>query len=73
MSSFEYSPSPIERPRCPRCRTRMLLARRIQISSTSEKRTFDCPKCTFIQTQISDDPLKSDALRWLSGELGRPQ
>jgi hypothetical protein len=38
----------------------MLLVRRIQISSTSEKRTFDCPKRTFIETQISDDPLKSD-------------
>jgi hypothetical protein len=55
MSSFEYQPSPIERPLCPRCRTRMMLARRIQISSTSEKRTFDCPKCSFIQTQIADD------------------
>jgi hypothetical protein len=71
MSSFEHKPSPIERPRCPRCQTRMLLARRIQISISSEKRTFDCPKCTFIETQIADDPLKSKTAGWLSGELGQ--
>jgi hypothetical protein len=70
MTSFEHQPIPIERPKCPRCRTRMLLARRIQISIGSEKRTFDCPKCSFIQTQIADDPLKSKT-GWLSGELGR--
>jgi hypothetical protein len=49
----------------------MLLARWSQISSTSEKRAFECPKCSFVQTLIADDPLKSDPLRWLSAELGQ--
>jgi hypothetical protein len=38
-----------------------------------EHRTFECLKCTVTETRtLASDPLKSDALRWLSGELGRP-
>jgi hypothetical protein len=37
-----------------------------------EQRTFECLKCDHMQTQlIACDRLKSDALGWLSGELGR--
>jgi hypothetical protein len=36
-----------------------------------EKRVFGCAKCNSSATVIVPDPLKSDALRWLSGELGR--
>ena len=28
----------------------------------SEKRTFECSKCEFIETKIASDPLKSDAI-----------
>jgi len=35
-----------------------------------EHRTFECLKCTVTETRtLASDPLKSDALRWLSGEL----
>jgi hypothetical protein len=58
---------PIERPRCTRCQTRMMLARIEPLGDGSEKRTFECPKCYFIETKIADDPLKSDAVARLAG------
>jgi hypothetical protein len=36
-----------------------------------EIRIFECRKCSAGATVTVPDPLKSDALRWLSGELGR--
>jgi hypothetical protein len=37
-----------------------------------EKRAFECPSCGQAETRmLASDPLKTDALRWLSGELGR--
>jgi len=36
-----------------------------------EKRAFECSKCGQSETRMLADPLKTDALRWLSGELGR--
>jgi hypothetical protein len=40
----------------------MMLARIEPLGDGSEKRTFECPKCYFIETKIADDPLKSDAV-----------
>jgi hypothetical protein len=38
----------------------------------AESRTFECLSCHHAETKLmATDPLKSDALRWLSGELGR--
>jgi transposase-like protein len=64
---------PIERPYCPRCKTRMMLARISPEPDRQEKRTFECPKCDFAQTVTVADPLKSDATRWLSSELRPPE
>ena len=37
-----------------------------------EQRTFKCSKCARTDTRmLAIDPLNSDALGWLSGELGR--
>ena len=37
-----------------------------------EHRRFECLKCTVAETRtLASDPIKSDALHWLSGELGR--
>jgi hypothetical protein len=47
--------SPIERPRCARCRTRMELTSIVPRAWHSEKRTFDCPKCKFIETRVVAD------------------
>jgi len=64
--------SPLERPRCPRCQRRMMLVRREDCGNGSEKRTFECPKCDFIQTKIVDDPLKSTALARLADVVRPP-
>jgi hypothetical protein len=37
-----------------------------------ESRAFECSKCGHSETRrLAADPLKTDALGWLSGELGR--
>jgi hypothetical protein len=47
----------------------------VDISSSPEgfeHRTFECLKCGHTENKIlACDPLKSDAIGWLSGELGR--
>jgi len=38
-----------------------------------EHRRFECLKCTVTEIKtLASDPIKSDALRWLSGELRMP-
>jgi hypothetical protein len=64
--------SPVERPRCPRCQLRMMLARREYRGNGAEKRTFKCAKCEFIETKIVDDPLKSSALARLADGVRPP-
>ena len=63
---------PISRPRCPRCTMRM---RTVDISSGPEgfeHRKFECLKCGYTEKKIlACDPLKSDAVGWLSDELSR--
>jgi len=51
----------------------MMLARVSPMPGKQERRLFECAKCGFSQTVIAPDPIKSDALGWLSGELRRPQ
>ena len=51
--------SPIERPRCGRCRTRMDLTGIAPRPDGTEKRTFECSKCNYMETKIVSDPLKS--------------
>ena len=63
---------PIHRPRCPNCQTRMITAAVSDGPEGFEQRTFKCLKCARTdQRLLASDPLKSDALGWLSGELGR--
>lgn len=64
--------TPIERPRCSRCQTRMMLERVSPGPVGFEHRVFECPKCNHVAaTLIASDPLNSKSLGWLSGELGR--
>jgi hypothetical protein len=53
-----------KRPVCPGCQRAMTLE--LQPGGKSP-RTYQCLDCD------RPDPLKSDALRWLSGELGRDE
>ena len=66
------SVSPLERPRCPRCQMRMMLAQREPHGNGSEKRTFECPKCDLNETKIVDDPLTSGALARLADGVRPP-
>ena len=64
--------SPIERPRCVRCRTRMNLAGLAARPDHSEKRTFECPHCDFIETRIVPDPLASEEVNRLADNVRPP-
>jgi len=38
-----------------------------------EHRLFECPKCDSVQSKIiASDPLRSNAVGWLAGELHPP-
>jgi hypothetical protein len=66
--------SAIERPRCPKCDNRMMLARIMPGPKGYDLRNFECDKCDHVLTQtVASDPLHSDAVRWLSGELRPPK
>jgi hypothetical protein len=64
--------SPIEPPRCVRCRTRMDLTNIVPRSDRSEKRTFECPKCAYIETRIASDPLRSEQADHLTNNIRPP-
>jgi hypothetical protein len=75
-SSHKSVPSlwAIERPRCPNCQTRMLLARIAPGPSGFDLRTFECSKCEHVLKEtIATDPMKSDKAGWLAGELKPPK
>jgi hypothetical protein len=64
---------PIPRPRCPRCQLRMIAGTASPGPEGFEHYPFECLKCGHREFQmILSDPMKSDALGWLSGELGHP-
>jgi hypothetical protein len=71
MSSTQQTLTPIERPRCAVCKTRMMLERVTPGPVGFEHRVFECPKCNHVEAKIiASDPLNSTAQGWLSGELG---
>jgi len=63
----------IQRLRCPKCRTRLILARISPGPRGFELRSFDCTKCDHAeQIAIALDPMKSGDVGWLVGELRPP-
>jgi|SRR5258707_15289384 tRNA(Ile2) C34 agmatinyltransferase TiaS len=64
--------SAIERPKCPKChQSRMLLAK--LEAAGSDYRRFECQRCGRIhRVVVSNDPLASDMVGWLAGELRPP-
>jgi len=73
MSSTQQFLTAIERPRCPRCRTRMMLERVSSGPIGFEQRLFECPKCDQVEiTVIASDPLASKAAGWIDAELRAP-
>jgi hypothetical protein len=65
---------PIERPRCPKCQGRMMLARIEPGPAGSDLRTFECPKCEHVIKTMVDDPMKSSKVTgWQHSELKPPK
>ena len=63
----------IQQLRCPKCQTRMMLARVSPAPNGFDLRTFDCPKCDHVEKiEIASDPMKSGDVGWLVGELQPP-
>jgi hypothetical protein len=71
-SRYHFEPSllPIERPRCPKCQGRMMLARIEPGPAHSDLRIFECLKCAHVHKTVVKDPMNSSAAGWLNGELG---
>jgi hypothetical protein len=65
--------APIERPRCPKCHSRMDLARIMPGPNGYDLRNFECDKCDCVTTvTVATDPMKSAAMGWLAGGLKPP-
>ena len=64
----------IERPHCPNCTNRMSLARIMPGPKGYDLRNFECDQCDHVVTlTVALDPMQSDNLGWLAGELKRPK
>jgi hypothetical protein len=62
----------IERPRCVRCETRMRLVSIAPLPDGAERRTFECEKCSSIETRTVADPLKSKTVERLTSNVRPP-
>jgi len=63
----------IESPQCPRCHGQMTLARIRPRRLNFDARTFECVSCDHVETiLVAADPMHSDTLGWLLGELRSP-
>lgn len=68
------SSSSTVRPMCPTCKHRMGLARISPDERGLEERTFECSTCHRVtKVSLAVDPLQTDALGWLAGELKAPR
>jgi hypothetical protein len=73
MTSSQHFLTAIERPRCSRCQTRMLLERVSAGPAGYEHWLFECPRCDQVEIRVTaSDPLMSNALGWLAGGLRTP-
>ena len=69
----EPSLLPIERPRCPKCHGRMMLARIEPGPNGSDLQTFECPKCEHVHKMPAEDPMKSGNAGWTNSGLKPPR
>ena len=72
LSLSNVALTPIERPRCSRCQTRMMLARITLRPDGSEQRMFECAKCNGTEIITVADPLKSEAVARLAANVRGP-
>ncbi len=73
-SSIRSEPSllPIERPRCPKCHGRMMLAHIEPGPAHSDLRTFECQKCDHVIRVTVEDPMTLDK-GWRHSGLRAPE
>jgi hypothetical protein len=73
-ASYSVPIPQFERPRCPTCHARMLLAYIKTSSSGLDMRTFECATCDHVhKVFVANDPMRSDALGWLFADLSPPK
>lgn len=71
--SLENSTSRIEGRRCARCEAQMVLTRITPARLGFNSQAFECVQCDhFEKVLIAADPIQSDVLGWLLGELRPP-
>ena len=63
---------PTERPRCPKCQGRMMLARIEPGPAHFDLRTFECPKCEHVEKRLVEDPMNSAKAGWQNSGLKPP-
>ncbi len=66
----------IERPTCPKCKARMMLASIEPARAGVDLHRFECAVCKRVLTTLAayEDPMKSRGLgRWLQGDLHPPK
>jgi hypothetical protein len=69
----EPSLIPIERPRCPRCQSRMRFDSITPGPPGYDCRSFECAKCDHVETRmICSDPMKAGSAGWTNGDLNPP-
>jgi hypothetical protein len=69
----EPSLLPTERPRCPKCQGRMMLARIEPGPAHSDLLTFECPKCEHVEKRLVEDPMNSAKPGWLNSGIHPPE
>ena len=70
----QLSPRHTVRPRCPQCQARVAVQHVVPGRPGFEHWTLKCTKCGLIhEVQVSADPLKSEAMGWLDGDLKPPK
>jgi hypothetical protein len=69
--SVESPANEIESRRCARCEAQMVLARITPARLGFNSQAFECVQCGHLEkVLIAADPIQSDVLGWLLGELG---
>jgi hypothetical protein len=62
------------RPHCPDCEARMITSAVSDGPTGLEQRMFECAQCGHSETRtVVYDPLKSNAVGWIEGELRPPR
>jgi tRNA(Ile2) C34 agmatinyltransferase TiaS len=73
VRSSEPSLVPTERPRCPRCQGRMMLAQIEFRPAHCDLRTFECSKCSHVHRMLVGGPMGSDNPGAQNSELKPPK